>query len=68
MMNWCNSRSRTALTDPELQHKRTRTGHPDRSATPKELGHLLKSEIARSSALIKPDGIRSIRLSRLQPE
>jgi hypothetical protein len=33
-MNWCNGRSRTALTDPAIQHKLT--SHADRSSASEE--------------------------------
>ena len=50
--------TRTALTDPAIQDKLTKTGYAGRGSTPEELGHLLKSEIAKWSAVIKTVGIK----------
>ena len=50
--------TRTALTDPAIQDKLTRTGYAGGGSSPEELGHLLKSEIAKWSAVIKLVGIK----------
>jgi tripartite-type tricarboxylate transporter receptor subunit TctC len=48
----------TALADPALKDKLAKTGYVAEGSSPEELEKLLKSEIARWSAVIKSVGIR----------
>jgi tripartite-type tricarboxylate transporter receptor subunit TctC len=48
----------TALADPAIKDKLARTGYVAGGSSPAELGHLLKSEIAKWSAVIKSVGIK----------
>ena len=48
----------TALTDPAIRDKLTKTGYVAGGSSPEELGHLLKTEIAKWSAVIKSVGIK----------
>ena len=50
--------TRAALTDPAIQDKLTQTGYVGGGSSPEELGHLLKSEVAKWSAVIKSVGIK----------
>ena len=43
----------TALNDPAIQDKLTKTGYVGGGSSPEQLGHLLKTEIAKWSAVIK---------------
>jgi tripartite-type tricarboxylate transporter receptor subunit TctC len=47
----------TALADPTIRVKLAETGYVAGGSSPEELGKLLRSEIARWSALIKSVGI-----------
>jgi tripartite-type tricarboxylate transporter receptor subunit TctC len=47
-----------ALADPATKSKLERAGYPARGSSPKELANLLKSEIAKWSAIIKSAGIK----------
>jgi tripartite-type tricarboxylate transporter receptor subunit TctC len=47
----------TVLADPAIKDKLAETGYVARGSSPEELGKLLRSEIARWSALIKSAGI-----------
>jgi tripartite-type tricarboxylate transporter receptor subunit TctC len=48
----------TALTDPVIKDKLTKTGYVAEGSSPQELEKLLKSEIAKWSAVIKAVGIK----------
>jgi tripartite-type tricarboxylate transporter receptor subunit TctC len=48
----------TVLADPAIRDKLAETGYVAGGSSPEELGKLLKSEIARWSALVKSVGIR----------
>ena len=48
----------TALTDPAIKDKLAKTGYMAEGSSPEELGKLLKSEIAKWSAVIKMVGIK----------
>jgi tripartite-type tricarboxylate transporter receptor subunit TctC len=48
----------TALTDPAIQDKLMKTGYVAGGSSPEELGQLLKTEIAKWSAVIKSVGIK----------
>jgi tripartite-type tricarboxylate transporter receptor subunit TctC len=48
----------TALTDPAIKDKLAKTGYVAEGSSPEELGKLLKSEIAKWSAVIKSVGIK----------
>src|SRR5260370_4849281 len=48
----------TALAEPAIRDRLAETGYVAGSSSPEELGKLLKSEIARWSALIKSVGIK----------
>jgi tripartite-type tricarboxylate transporter receptor subunit TctC len=48
----------TALADPEIKEKLAQTGYLARGSSPGQLEGLLKSEIAKWSAVIKSIGIR----------
>jgi tripartite-type tricarboxylate transporter receptor subunit TctC len=48
----------TALTDPEIKDKLAKTGYVAEGSSPEQLGKLLKSEIAKWSAVIKSLGIK----------
>jgi tripartite-type tricarboxylate transporter receptor subunit TctC len=47
----------TVLADPAIREKLAETGYAAGGSSPEELGKLLRSEIARWSALIKSIGI-----------
>ena len=47
----------TVLADPAIRDKLAETGYVAGGSSPEELGKLLRSEIARWSALIKSVGI-----------
>src|SRR5262249_54055148 len=47
-----------ALADPAIQHKLAQTGHVAEGSSAEELEQLLKSEIAKWSAVIKSMGIK----------
>jgi tripartite-type tricarboxylate transporter receptor subunit TctC len=47
-----------ALTDPQIKNKLAETGYVAESSSPEELETLLKSEIAKWSAVIKSVGIK----------
>jgi tripartite-type tricarboxylate transporter receptor subunit TctC len=48
-----------ALADPTIKDELARSGYLAEGSSPEELGKLLKSEIARWSALIKAVGLKS---------
>ena len=48
----------TALTDPAIRDKLAKTGYVAEGSSPEELAALLKSEIAKWSAVIKSVGIK----------
>jgi tripartite-type tricarboxylate transporter receptor subunit TctC len=48
----------TALTDPAIQDKLTKSGYVAGGSSPEELGRLLKTEIVKWSAVIKSVGIK----------
>ena len=48
----------TVLAEPALRAKLAETGYAAAASSPEELGKLLRSEIARWSALIKSVGIK----------
>lgn len=48
----------TALTDPAIKDKLAKTGYAAEGSSPEELGKLLRSEIAKWSAVIKAVGIK----------
>jgi tripartite-type tricarboxylate transporter receptor subunit TctC len=48
----------TALTDPMIKDKLAKTGYVAEGSSPEELEKLLKSEIAKWSAVIKSVGIK----------
>ena len=48
----------TALTDPAIKDKLAKSGYAAEGSSPEELGNLLKSEIAKWSAVIKSVGIK----------
>jgi hypothetical protein len=48
----------TALTDPTIKDKLAKTGYVAEGSSPEELEKLLKSEIAKWSAVIKSVGIK----------
>ena len=50
--------TRTVLADPALKAKLAETGYAAAPSSPEELGNLLRSEIARWSALIKSVGVK----------
>ena len=50
--------TRTVLADPALKAKLAETGYAAAPSSPEELGKLLRSEIARWSALIKSVGVK----------
>jgi tripartite-type tricarboxylate transporter receptor subunit TctC len=50
--------TRTALSDPAIQDKLTKTGYVAGGSSPEALADLLKSEIVKWSAVIKSVGIR----------
>ena len=50
--------ARTALNDPAIQDKLTKAGYVGGGSSPEELRHLLKTEIAKWSAVIKSVGIK----------
>jgi tripartite-type tricarboxylate transporter receptor subunit TctC len=47
----------TVLSDPAIRDKLAETGYAAGGSSPEELGKLLRSDIARWSALIKSVGI-----------
>jgi len=48
----------TVLADPAIRAKLAETGYAAAPSSPEELGNLLRSEIARWSALIKSVGVK----------
>ena len=48
----------TALSDPAIKDKLAKTGYAAEGSSPEELEKLLKSEIAKWSAVIKSVGIK----------
>src|SRR6516164_7316347 len=48
----------TALADPAIKDKLAQTGYVAEGSSPEELGQLLKSEIAKWSAVVKSVGIK----------
>ena len=53
-----SANTRTALIDPAIQEKLTKTGYVGGGSSPEALAHLLKSEIVKWSGVIKSVGIR----------
>jgi len=53
-----NADTRTALADPAIKDKLAQSGYAAESSSPEELGKLLKSDIAKWSAVIKSTGIK----------
>jgi len=58
IVNKVSADTRTALTDPAIQEKLTKTGYVGGGSSPEALAHLLKSEIVKWSGVIKSVGIR----------